>query len=118
MLGLWSGVDRLLIMAVVGMELSYLEIDSASLRDFADDHIEQGRSIRVIQRLRYLFFVLTGRKQDTIHADRRFATISSQFLLSSDFFWSGEVIRKPVKYVGYYDPYLRRCANPFARFDV
>ena len=116
--GSWAGMDRRLIMAVVGMDLSYLQIEPSILLKFADDHIEHGRPIRVGQRLRYLYFILTGSKQDTIYGDRRFAAVSSQFLLSSDFFWNGENEKKPVEYLGYYDPYRRVCSNPFARFDA
>lgn len=41
----------------------------------------------------------------------------TRFLLSSDFFQRGADERQPVRYLAYYDPYLRPCANPFARFD-
>jgi hypothetical protein len=41
---------------------------------------------------------------------------TTQFLMSTDFFWNGADETRPVKYLVYYDPY-KGCTSPFARFD-
>jgi hypothetical protein len=51
----------------------------------------------------------------------RYATeekILVNFMLSTDFFFNGSDETKPIKYLGYNDPYLRPCYDPFIPFRI
>ena len=43
--------------------------------------------------------------------------VYTRFLLSTDFFWNGADQARRVRYVAFYQPQVRPCSNPFARFD-
>jgi hypothetical protein len=49
--------------------------------------------------------------------DRWPELVQAQFLLSTDFFRFDADESRVISYVGYYDPAVRPCNNPFSRFE-
>jgi hypothetical protein len=41
--------------------------------------------------------------------------VVGKFLISTDFFWRGADVTRPVRYLAFHDPYRAPCVNPFAR---
>jgi hypothetical protein len=72
----------------------YLELDEEGVSEFATDHLKNFGPMPPQQR----------------------SQIAMTFLLSTDFFPNGADESLPVRYLGYYSPYLGECGNPLAKF--
>lgn len=107
------------IVDVLHKRLDYLRLDESGLRRFADDLVRH-RSIPGV-RLRLLaaagpLYRSFRLGNDPIakrvrHVEERIVTA---YLLSSDYFRSGQNEARSVQYLGFYDPF-QACNNPFAR---
>lgn len=110
-----------IIVAIVRKKLNYLQLDEAGLNKFAEDY-GQRIDTRLNQRLSWMamfspLYVHTNLLDSTNAVDVFGEEVAKFFLLSSDFFWNGSDVTREVKYLKYYDPYTRPCANPFAKLD-
>ena len=90
-----------LVVSTLRQRLDYLELEEEGVVHFARD-LRKRRLHTLLRRLK---------AGDAETAE----WLVQQFLMSSDFFWNGADESRPVGYMGYYDPYERPCANPFAR---
>jgi hypothetical protein len=110
-----SNVD--MIVGLVRKKLNYLQIDEAGLNAFAKDFAKEGsrasKKLTIISHL-YIHTNLLDSMSRMNDLGDRFA---KNFLLSSDFFWNGSDVTRVVKYLGFYDPYVSPCRNPFAKFN-
>lgn len=120
--GLRYGVSRDQdgIIATIRKRLSYLRLDDAGLRRFADDltatHKFSSIRLRVVAAAAPLYQRLEPRGWTTVgpsvrHSEDR---VTTQYLLSSDFFINGADENRLVRYLGLYDA-MQPCTNPFAR---
>jgi hypothetical protein len=112
--------DEDAVIKVVYKKLGYLHLDEDGVRQFAADlskkFIISGFRLHVIDAAGVLY---TGREMSADgklgralrHGEDR---VTSQYLMSSDFFKNGADKSRTVKYLGYYDPMVA-CNNPFAR---
>jgi hypothetical protein len=112
--------DQDAVVEVLRKRLNYLQLDQAGLRQFAEDlaarHPMSSARLRILAAATPLYtrLALSGHNvasNGIRHGEERVVTL---YLLSSDFFQSGQDEKRPVKYLGYYDP-VRACGNPFAR---
>jgi hypothetical protein len=112
--------DEDAILAILEKRLGYLDKEPQGLRafarDLADQHSIASRRLRTISMAAPLYrhLALNGNgalDRSIRHGEER---VVSSYLLSSDFFLHGADEKRPVHYLGLYDP-LRACANPFAR---
>ncbi len=90
-----------LVILTLRRRLDYLELEEEGMVRFARD-LRKRRLQALLRRLK---------AGDTEAAD----WLEQQFLMSSDFFWNGADESRIIGYMGFYDPYERPCANPFAR---
>src|SRR5262245_3754770 len=94
--------DSAPIIEVLRKQFDYLDLDATGLVAFAHDfRAKAGEEVL--------------RRQVDDPEDFRY-TVSTQFLMSTDFFRNGADESRLVKYVAYYDVY-NACTSPFARFD-
>lgn len=112
--------DEDAVIKVVYKKLGYLHLDDDGVRQFAADlskkFIISGFRLHVIDAAGALY---TGRGlspdgklgRALRHGEDR---VTTQYLMSSDFFINGADKTRTVKYLGYYDPNVA-CNNPFAR---
>ena len=109
------------VIAVLRKRLSYLQLDEASLGNFARDFAASGKmargKLRLIAALAPLYQWLPSDDSSPAavrHGEERLVTA---FLLSSDFFVTGADERRPVHYLRLFDPWSNpgACQNPFAR---
>jgi len=90
------------IVDLLHKQFDYLDLDAAGLVAFAQDfQAKAGEEVL---------------SQQANNPEEFLYSVSTQFLMSSDFFWNGADESRPVKYVAYYDVY-NACTSPFARFD-
>ena len=90
------------VLGTVKQNFGYLRIDQPGLEAFADD-------LQILlARNRYL----RGQADQNPHE-----FVLEHFLLSSDFFQNHSDESKLVRYLGFYNPYLRLCQNPIAKFE-
>jgi len=94
--------DTAPIIELLRKQFDYLDLDGTGLVAFARDfRAKAGEEVL--------------RQQVDDPEDFRY-TVSTQFLMSTDFFRNGADESRLVKYVAYYDVY-NACTSPFARFD-
>ena len=84
---------------IIRKKLPYLRISDDEIAKFGIDFRTRDRAL--------LKLVETDR-------DRFVYEVCSKLLMSSDFFFNGADVSRPVRYRGYYDPY-KKCQSPFAR---
>jgi hypothetical protein len=85
---------------IVRRRLPYLRVADAEVEDFAHDF--RTRTDRKILAL-----------QVTAPEDFEYE-VCAKLLMSTDFFFNGADVNRPVRYVVFYDPY-NGCTSPFAR---
>jgi hypothetical protein len=108
------------IIATIRKRLSYLRLDDSGLRRFADDlaatHKISSIRLRVLGAAAPLYQRLEPRDWMTVGLSVRHSEdhVTTQYLLSSDFFINGADENRLVLYLGLYDA-MRPCTNPFAR---
>lgn len=108
------------IIAAIRKRLGYLRLDEAGLRRFADDlaatHEISSTRLRVVGAAAPLYQRIEPRHWTTVGPAVRHSEdhVTTQYLLSSDFFINGADEKRLVRYLGLYDA-MRPCANPFAR---
>ncbi|HNP31431.1 hypothetical protein PJI16_06035 [Nitrospira sp. MA-1] len=106
-----------MIEGLVRKKLNYLQIEEAGLNAFAKDIAKEGyrasRKLIIISQLFIHTNLLDSMSRMNDLGDR----FAKRFLLSSDFFWYGSDVTRVVKYLGFYDPYVKPCRNPFAKFN-
>lgn len=111
------------VIDVLRKRLAYLRLDEAGVRRFADDLVARGpissANLHILAALAPLYerIGLTGNekwRRALLHGEER---ITTQFLMSSDFFLHGEREDRTVRYLGYYEPLKDpvACNSPFAR---
>ena len=115
-----SASDTDAVIKVLHKKLHYLQLDEAGVRRFAADIARLGLissfRLHVIDAADGLYTGHTPRPDHAVgralrHGEDR---VTTQFLMSSDFFVTGADKSRTVHYLGYYDP-LVACNNPFAR---
>lgn len=117
-----------LVVSVVRRHLPDTNLSESLIRTFAADFFAYNRQIRkylmALHGLRIvgpIVFspsfqsVIPGRQAQLLAEFER--EIVTRFLFSTDFFERGARGWEGVTYNGFYDPYLRPCSNPLARFD-
>jgi hypothetical protein len=90
-----------LILSILREKLNYLRLDETGLRMFAQE-FQAKSGLNVLQ----------GQENDPAQLEY---ALTTQFLMSSDFFWHNADETRLVQYRRYYDPY-EGCTSPFARF--
>lgn len=111
------------VLAVLGKRLSYLRIDEAGARRFADEivarRIASPLRLHLLAALAPLYrrAALTGKsgwEAALLHGEERITTL---FLLSSDFFRNGRREELVVHYREFYEPLKNpvACQSPFGR---
>jgi hypothetical protein len=111
-----------LIAAALRRHLGDLVVSPADVRRFAADHARY-----ISPKERFALGVLAPLAPVYVHVEtlakafagerlRRFEeAVVTNFLLGTDFFASGADESRPIRYLGYPDPYVRPCGNPLAR---
>lgn len=90
------------VLGTVKENFGYLRIDQAGLEAFADD-------------LQIMWAKSIHHRRQAARNPHEF--VLERFLLSSDFFQNHADESKLVRYLGIYEPYLRLCQNPIAKFE-
>jgi hypothetical protein len=110
-----------IIATLVRKKLDYLQLDEAGLNKFAEEY---GPFIQQVsaQRLSWLgMFSPLYLYTDLLDSTDMMEILGEQaaiiFLISSDFFWYGSDETRVINYLGLYNPYVRPCANPFAKLE-
>ncbi len=106
-----------MIVGLVRKKLNYLQIDEAGLNAFAKDFVREGYRASMKLTIISHFFIHTNLLDSMSRMNDLGDRIAKRFLLSSDFFWFGSDVTRVVKYLGFYDPYVKPCRNPFAKFN-
>lgn len=112
------------IFAVFTKRLAYLNWDEAEVLIFIQDFLNDPRNKGLLKKVNklsfsYPIYAHTDWLERTSIASkiRSFeGKIATKFLLSTNFFWNDADMTKPVKYLGYYNPYLKPCQNPFSHW--
>ena len=95
------------VVQTIRNELSFLNIEEEHLYAFAKDYAAgKSRTYKLIVK-GYGLLGIGVNQSGKIHY------MVSSFLLSSDFFQNKMDEKRPIRYVGLYDPYRRPCAHPF-----
>ena len=112
------------IVEIVQKRLNYLKLDPNGVNRFARDLVERkiifGRKLRLIDMAGPVYTGLSSHlghnalSQNFKHGEER---IVSMYLLSTDFFQNGHDESKVVRYMEFYEPFVkfRPCNTPFAR---
>jgi hypothetical protein len=112
--------DQSAIVKIIRKKLHYLKIDDADAARFAADAVREklvsSTRLRVYDAAGWIYTRLSASANGTLgtkigHTEDR---ITTQFLISSDFFANGADTSRRVTYLGYYDPMIA-CKNPFYR---
>mgnify|MGYP001811968040 CR=1 FL=1 len=124
----WSwfrGDPEAIVLAVLRRRVGFLNPSDETLRTFASDYLISRESYRrTLARLSVLALPLRFASPYEVlpmgNPLRRLEdNMVSQFLLSTDFFETGANEDRTPDYVGFNDPAVRPCRNPFAtRPDV
>ncbi len=115
---------RPMVAAILKKKLHYLDLDAEGVKRFASD-IQPHIAPRVRSNLAWLQLGLPvysgidytrrwGREKWYRKVEWKLIT---QYLMSTDFFQNDANESRKIRYLMYYDPYSRPCANPFPRFD-
>lgn len=107
------------IVAVLRKRLDYLRLDDDGLAAFARDVLRRDavsktrlRALSAVGLMALPLDVVGVRPAVLRNGEERIVTF---YLLSTDFFANGADVSRVVRYLGYYDPFLRPCQNPFPR---
>jgi len=112
--------DEDAVVKVLYKKLAYLHLEEEGVRQFAADlsrkFIISGFRLHLIDAAGGLYtgshLSADGKPGRALrHGEDR---VTTQYLMSSDFFINGADKARTVKYLGYYDPMVA-CNNPFAR---
>jgi len=96
------------VVNTIKRELSFLDIKEEDVYSFAKDYAAgRNRTYKLIVK-GYGMLGIGVNQSGKIHQ------MVSTFLLSSDFFQNHMDEKRPIRYVGLYDPYRRPCAHPFS----
>lgn len=107
-----------LVVRILRRNLAYLTISDADLRRFAADFVAdqdlmQTPKLRIAGLFNPLYSMVPDDTLDSIPAAQNIEDIvTTQFLLSSDFFWNSEDESQSVNYIAYYEPGRVACLNP------
>lgn len=108
-----------IIEAILKRRLGMLNIDRETFKIFSNEMIKHRQSyakqLKVLGMFSGLLSVVTPYNiLPMSHPIRRLENYTvSNFLLATDFFQNGADISREIKYLGFYDPYKRPCANFF-----
>jgi len=108
-----------IIVAILKNKLGKLKIKDEDLLVFANEYVESKQRYKkqftYLSFLSGIFIVITPYALLPMnHPLKRMEdNIVSNFLLSTDFFQQGTDLNKKIRYLGFYDPYLRPCTNFF-----
>ncbi|NJN80837.1 MAG: hypothetical protein HC802_00110 [Caldilineaceae bacterium] len=107
-----------IVAANLRKKLDYLQLDEASLLQFANEVLAD--ETRITARRRYLtpLYVHTSLLDSVGRIDDYWTPLAERYLQGSDFFLNGMDESRVVTYLGPYDPYVRPCLNPFARLQA
>lgn len=107
-----------LVVRILRRNLPFLILNDDDLRRFAADFVAdqdlmQTSKLRIAGLFNPLYSVVPDDTLDSIPAAQNIEDIvTTQFLLSSDFFWNDEDESQPVSYIAYYQPGRVACLNP------
>lgn len=93
---------------VIADELHFLKLDPAGIEQFVSDHFKNKDILFRLRLKGYCFLGLVSVESEKVKK------IVNLYLLSTDFFANGMDETRTIKYVAYYNPYLRPCMNPFS----
>ena len=112
------------IVEIIQKRLSYLKLDSKGVHAFAKDLVKRGLvsggKLRLIGMAGQVYTQLSSHLGHTQlahnfkHGEER---IASMYLMSTDFFRNGQDESKLVRYIEFYEPFVKiqPCSTPFAR---
>jgi len=93
-------------------QFSFLKLDMAGVRQFAADYctaVDTNKTLYVRTKMRlYDLFKIDSDRSQLVR------TITTLYLVSTDFFNNKMDESKIVRYKGLYNPYKTPCANPFS----
>ena len=120
--GLWKATDYdELVVRTLQRRLGYLKLDPLGLQEFAKDFREHFSKSSFRTASVSIVSLLAGVLSFGDSLDERLTKfeelLCDRYLRGSDFFINGEDESRVVRYVSFADPYLRPCANPFARIS-
>jgi len=105
------------IAAILHKKLSWLQLEEDGVQMFAKDfgyqEITSWAGMAGPLYRYFDFFELTPRAE---YIDSLEDRVVLEYLLSTDFFLNDADESRPVRYLGYYDPYRPDFRNPLARF--
>ena len=112
------------VTTIIKGRLHYLKLDETGVRILARELAERNAisrgKLRATSAMGSFYMPLSHATEGTfigkalLHGEERVTTL---YLLSSDFFWTGADVSKVVHYTRYYDPTVA-CGNPFARLST
>jgi hypothetical protein len=97
------------VVNIIRQELPYLNLDEEGIRKFADEYAKDANNTYKLTLRGYSILGINSSKSGKIR------NMISTYLLSTDFFINKMDEKQLVKYLGFYNPYKRPCANPFTR---
>lgn len=112
------------ITEIIRRRLNYLKLDRNGVEQFAKDlaqrGIVSGNKLRLIDMAGPVYTEFYSHLNDNSlsrnfnHGEER---IVSMYILSTDFFRNGHDENRVVRYVGFYEPFVKitPCSSPFAR---
>lgn len=109
------------VVAILERQVGHLDVDRSSFTVFAGDYLESRREYE--RKLRVLSvgadvlrYFSPYRWLGMHHPLRRLEdTTVGLYLLSTDFFQNGADEERPIRYLGFYDPYRALCRNGLSR---
>lgn len=97
--------------ALIKGELEFLKLDPEGVIKFVQEHAKNKNRSYKLTLKGYHFLGVSSSKSGKIHQ------LVSNYLLSTDFFLHKMDETRVVKYVGFYDPYIRPCTHPFSHIQ-
>ena len=109
-----------IVLAVLKRRVGYLDIDEETYQTFAEEYATWKNREALLKRLSIFaapmrVFTPYSLLRPKNSLRRLEDSIVGQFLLSTDFFQNGADETRKLNYMGFYDPAIMACRNPFAR---
>ena len=111
-LGAYSVSVEEALAGIIHQEFHFLKLDPRGVRQFVADYFRltaaNKQSYMNLKTKAYYLFKIDSARSQLVR------TLTTLYLLSTDFFQNRMDERREVKYLGWYNPYKTPCANPFS----